>query len=363
MSNTITSLSQYRLCTQQIAVQQFAAPAELVAWMGFIQAQDYPGAKWSIGLRVPGATDASIEQAIADKSIVRSWSFRGTLHFMSSADIRWMLQIAVPRVMPKFSTHLRKLEMDKATLSKSRAIFATVLRDGKHLTRKELMVALQKKKISTDGLRSNFFILNAALEGLICCGVRRSKEFTYTLLDQWLPATPKLHKEEALAALALRYFNSHGPATSQDFAWWLGITQADAKAALAAVVNKLQTITVNDQTYYLPSITLSRSSASVYLLPGFDEYLLGYKNREAVLAPEYAKHVVGAGNGLFAATIVVNGGISGTWKRTLKKDAVVLDLNYFTPLNNSQIKTIKTAANKYSSFIGLPLITQVNHKS
>lgn len=329
----------------------------MVTWLGALQAQDYAGAKWSVGLRLPGAIDAGIEEALAGKSVVRSWSLRGTLHMMAPADIRWMLELAAPRLLNTMGTHFRKLELDKPVLAKSKIIIEKALRDGKHLTRKELMNAMEWSGVSTKGLRSNFFMVFAALEQLICCGVRRNKEFTYTLLDEWIPTAKRMQRDEALAALAIRYFTSHGPATLQDFVWWSGLTVAEAKKGRNMAGSCLLEEISGGKTYIMAQdgIPAARSSG-IYLLPGFDEYMLGYKDRSNILDMEYVKQVVGTGNGLFSATIVINGRVAGTWKRSFGKGGVMVDVHPFTQMSKSQSKALEREAGRYAGFMDMPLI-------
>ncbi len=346
-------ITLHRLHNQQLAQQSFGTAKDLAAWMGITQAQDYQGAKLSLALRIPAATDATIEQAIAEKHIVRSWSFRGTLHFMSPADIRWMLLIAAQRVRPLLGAHFRRFEIDKVTLSKTRKIITNLLRDGRHMTRKEIMAAIEQKNISTAGLRSNLFMLSAAIEGLICCGIRRGKQFTYTLIDEWLPGAPKMQQDEALGTLALRYFNSHGPATIQDLAWWAGITLTDARRGLELIKSQLQQKTIDGQLYYMPDAAApEQKSSKAFLLPGFDEYMLGYKDRSIVMAPQHAKIVVGAGNGLFSPTIIVGGQVAGTWKRTPGKHPAPPDTLLFDTVSATAMKQITVAARSYGKYTG-----------
>ena len=351
---TAKDILHHRLHNQYIASHPAADIAGVAAHLVATQAQDNGGAKWALGLRVPGSTDADIEQAIANRHIVRTWSLRGTLHFMAAADTRWLLELVRPVLFTTYGSYIRKFELDKATLSKCYKVITHVLKDGKHLTRKELMKAVEQKGISTTDSRSNFIMLCAALDGIICCGIRNQ---TYTLLDEWLPATTKISGDEALASIALRYFTSHGPATLPDFTWWSGLRITQARAAVAMVSGQLQHATIEGQTYYMPMDMPAVKTAknALYLLPGFDQYLIGYKDRSHALAPEHTKAVMGAGNGLFSPTIVIDGRIAGTWKRTIKKNAVIVETNPFEPLTAAQNKALSHAVDEYSKFIGLPI--------
>jgi hypothetical protein len=195
----------------------------------------------------------------------------------------------------------------------------------------------------------------AAQDRLICFGVPSGKQQTFVLLDEWAPQTKKLERDEALAELARRYFTSHGPASLPDFARWAGLTVTDATAGLEMVKSDLTQETVNGQTYWLPldMPAMVDEPPAIYLLPGFDEYMLGYKDRSAILDPAYAQKIVPGNNGIFYPTIVIEGRVAGVWKRTFKKDTVVIETSPFTPLSEAQKQAISAAAEHFGRFVGL----------
>jgi len=352
---TNSEIARYRLVNQQISNHLFDEPGKLVSWLGAVQAQDYYGAKWSLGLRIPGSTDDDIEKAIADKKLIRSWALRGTLHFLVPADIRWILKLLSPRLISIYGSHYQRLGLDKSLLEKSSQIIYRALKDGKQLTRKELKFQLEKKGIATQELRLSFLLLRAALDGQICFGSRRNKEFTFTLLDEWIPAAKKLESDEALAELTRRYFTSHGPATIKDFAWWSGLPIIDIKRGLEIIKSGLHKEVVKEQTYWMPdNMPVKKAhSKTIYLLPGFDEYIIAYKERTAALDAANVKEVMGAGNALFNSTIVINGRVEGTWKRTIRKDHVLIKTTLFRKLNNSHQDALTVAKKRFAKFLGM----------
>ncbi|NJN96892.1 MAG: winged helix DNA-binding domain-containing protein [Anaerolineales bacterium] len=347
-----------RLNNQHIAAPRVQEPGQVVAWLGAMQAQDYAGAKWSMGLRLPDATDVDIEQAIAAKTIVRTWPMRGTLHFVAAADIRWLLKLLTPRVIAQTAGRYRQLELDEATFARSKELFAGALQGGQQLTRTEMQQILEEAGIATTGQRGYHILVRSAQDGLICFGVPQGKQQTFTLLDEWLAPTPARERDEALAELARRYFIGHGPATIHDLARWAGLTLTDARVGLAQVKTQLRQETVNDQTYWLPPDipTLPEHSPAAYLLPGFDEYLLGYTDRSAVLAPAHAPKVVPGNNGVFMPTVVLNGQVAGLWKRTLKKDTLTLTLSPFASFSQAETQAIHLAAERYRRFVGAAVV-------
>lgn len=334
---------------------ELKAPGQIVSWLGAMQAQDYAGAKWSIGLRLPDATDADIEQAIAARTIVRTWPMRGTLHFVAAADVRWLLKLLTPRIIAQTTGRSRQLELDEAIFTRSRELFAGALQGGKQLTRAEMQQLLEEVGISTAGQRGYHILVRCSQDGLICFGVPQGKQQTFTLLDEWIAPAKDLARDEALAELARRYFIGHGPATIYDLAWWSGLTLTDARIGLEQVKTQLRQETVNGQTYWMcpdtPSVV--EESLTAYLLPGFDEYLLGYTDRSTVLEPGYTSRIVPGNNGMFMPTVIINGRVAGIWKRTIKKDRVAITLSPFASFSQDESHAINLAAKGYARFMGL----------
>lgn len=211
-----------------------------------MQGQDYTGTLWAVGLRMAHATDRGIEQALAERRIVRTWPMRGTLHLVAAADVRWLLQLLTPRMFTQTVGRYRQLELDDVVFAASQQLFVNALQGGHQLTRDQLYQHLEQARIATAGQRGYHLLVRAAQDGLICFGAPSGKEQTFTLLDEWIPPTSAWTRKEALAELARRYFTSHGPATLQDLMRWAGITTADAKIGLAAVEHELIRETVED---------------------------------------------------------------------------------------------------------------------
>ena len=358
---TNQDIARLRLYNQQIARTRFKAPDQVVSWLGALQAQDYAGAKWSIGLRLPDATEADIEQAIAAKTIIRTWPMRGTLHFVEAADVHWMLALLTPRVIAGSTGRYRQLELDEAVFARSKELFVKVLQGGKQLTREEMYQLLERNNISTAGQRGYHILGRSAQDGLICFGPPDDKQQTFTLLDEWAPKTKELTRDEALAELVRRYFTSHGPATQQDFAGWSGLTLTETRAGLEMVKSQLRQETISGQTYWMPPdiSPVEDNSPVAYLLPGFDEYMLGYKDRTAVLDPVHSQKIIPGNNGMFSPTLIIDGRVTGTWKRMFKKDTVVITISPFTSLSQAHRGAISAFAERYGRFVGKPPVVVV----
>ena len=345
-----------RLHNQHISQQQFEKPEDVVRWLGAVQAQDYAAAKWAVGLRLRNITDDAIEQAVADGAILRTHVMRTTWQFVSPDDIRWFLALFAPRIHAAYAFAYRRLELDDTIFLRCNDALIQALRGGKQLTRSEIMTVLQHAGIGTnDGQRYGTIIIHAELDGIICSGAKRGKQLTYALLDERVPPARALDRDEALAEFARRYFTSHGPATLHDFVWWSGLKVADARAALAMVSSQLTHEVIDGQTYWFAETSLPAkdSSPTVHLLPNFDEYIVGYTDRRAIWNPSHTPKLDARGNFLFNHTIAIDGQVVGTWKRTIKKDAVILTPNFFNSLSQAETDAFVSATKRYEAFLSV----------
>ena len=347
-------IAQRRLHTQRLIGPRFLTPADAVAFFGAVQAQDYLASLWALGLRVEGATEAIIEQAIIGRAIIRTWPMRGTIHFVTAEDARWLLELSAMRVEGGGSARYRELGLDGATFAQSRKVVADVLKDGRPHTRQLLLEALDTAGISPAGQRGIHILGRLAREGLICIGPRIGKQQAFVLLDAWLPVGEKLKRDEALAELALRYFTSHGPATIQDYIWWSGLAPTDARVGLEAIKSQLSQETIGEGVYWFDASQSvgEMPSPTAYLLPVYDEYMVAYKDRSAALAPEYAARE-DSGNGIFRAPILIDGQMVGTWTRKLKKELVIITPNLFRSLSKDEKDALAEAGERYGAYLGL----------
>jgi hypothetical protein len=336
----------------------FEKPGDVVSWLGAVQAQDCTGAKWALGQRMRAATDSDVEQAFTEGSILRTHLMRPTWHFVTPADIRWMLALTAPHVHAVNATYYRKLELDQTLFTRSNDALVKALQGGEQPTRDELRGAFQQAGLAAKGkLRMSYLMMRAELDGIVCSGPRRGKQFTYMLLDERAPQARTLERDEALSELTQRYFMSRGPAMVQDFVKWSELTTAESRRGLEMVQTQLRQEMMDGKVYWLSlsTPTAKDASPSAYLLSVYDEYISGYKDRSATGSPETAAKLSAMGNALYYV-IIVDGQIVGTWKRTLKKDAVVLEMNIFTPLTDAEEQAVTMAAHQYGVFLGLPVV-------
>lgn len=350
------SIAHERLIRQHIATQTFKTPADVVAHMGAVQAQDYLGALWAVGLRMKHATEANIEDTLRKGSIIRTWPMRGTLHFVASQDVRWMLSLMTPRIISGSLGRFKQLGLDDDILARTRRIWERALRDGP-LARTEMYAALENASISTAGYRALHLLGRLAQEQFICFGPRQGKQHTFTLFDQWVPSTKPKTTEEALGEISIRYFTSHGPATVQDITWWSGLTVAQVKQGIAIAGRLLEPRIVEGITYYtgLKSPSPASSVADTFLLPPFDEYLVAYRNRDAALQKAHAQHYNPGANGMLSAVIVQNGQVVGTWQRTVAKQSVRVNPKPFPAPMRIKMPAYEAGVERYAQFLGLPI--------
>jgi hypothetical protein len=350
-------ITRRRLHNQHITRQTLQTPQALVEWLGAVQAQDFAAAKWALGLRLQGVKDDDIEQAFTEGALLRTHVMRPTWHFVSPADIRWLLALTAPRVRAASASYTRKLELDDAVFGRTHAVLANALQGGKQLTRDELASALQQAGIATDGeQRVTYIMMQAELDGIICSGARRGKQFTYALLAERAPQARMVARDEALAELTMRYFRSHGPATIQDFVWWSGLRRADANAGLSMVTSHLLRETIDGQTYWFSPSTPSVQdlSQAAYLLPNYDEYTVGYTDRSAIF-DALLTDKLDSRSGILTHAMVLDGQIVGTWKRTFKKNTVVIEANPFIPLSGTETRAFAASAHRYGAFLRMPV--------
>jgi hypothetical protein len=313
-------------------------PRDVVSHLCAIQAQDYLGALWAVGLRMRDASELALETALADRTIIRTWPLRGTLHFVAAEDARWMLELLAPGVIARNAGRQeRENGVTEAVLKRARTAVRRGLTGGS-LTRNALYEMLQKSRVTVSGLQ---LVWRLAHEGLICFGPRQGKQQTFVLLDEWLPASPAKPREAALAELARRYFHGHAPATVADFAWWSGLPAADARKAIM--------LAQPDVEQREPS---PHSDKSIHLLPPFDEFVVGYKDRSDVIDPAFARKV-NNGGGMLQAVVIADGRVVGTWKRTLKPSAVDIDISAFRSFQRKETTALNAACDRYATFLGL----------
>jgi hypothetical protein len=346
------SIGLRRLAAQRISATSFTRPEQVVAWLGAVQAQDYLGALWAVGLRTAGANQSDVEQAIAARLIVRTWPMRGTLHFVAAADARWMLELLARRTATSgaASTRLRSFGIDERVLSQARRVLERALATGQPLTRPAVYATLDGAGIATEEQRGLHILWRLAQECVVCFGPREGNQQTFVLFDEWLPNAKSLPRDQALATVAERYFASHGPASLYDFAWWTGLPVTEARRAIALAGERLIEEPQGEERLWSREGDHGAASASAgpYILPAFDELLVGYKDRQAVLAAADGKRVMTGG--LIRPIVVDQGRVVGTWARRITARGVVCTASPFAPLGVQTSRRLDAAFARYAQF-------------
>jgi hypothetical protein len=343
-----------RLRDQRLVGALFEAPEDVIGWLGAVQAQDFGPAKWAVGRRAKGATDAQLDRAFDAGSILRTHVLRPTWHFVLPADIRWLLTATAPRVQARSAFRYRQLGLDDATLRRTEALLVGALSGGELLTRREAAAMLSAAGVAVDGQRLPYILSNAELNALICSGPLRGKQHTYALLEERAPQARDLPRDEALTELTLRYFTSHGPATAKDFAAWASLTLAEVRTGLEALGGQLSHEVIEGTSFW--SAGASRAPAltspAVHLLQGYDEYIMGYTETKRVLAGPGAAWSP-TSRPVFNLVVLLDGRLAGFWKRTLKRNAVVVEVALLETFDAAQLLALEAEAARYGAFLGL----------
>ncbi|MTI86935.1 MAG: winged helix DNA-binding domain-containing protein [Balneolaceae bacterium] len=349
---TLSDIAAIRLKHQQITGEQVSSPEAVLSHLGAAQAQDYRMVKWAIGLRIPGSTLQSIEQAIAEGRIIRSHLLRPTWHFVSADDYRWILKLTAPRIEVAMRHRHKHLGLTPKRIAKSHRVMEDVLSNDECLLRKELVARLEDAGFENKDNLASHLLLRAEIDGIICSGPTKDKYHTYTLMDKQVPDTPTPDKDEMLERLARRYFNSHGPATLNDFKWWSGLTKTSARKAIQMIEHDFESIEIDSETFWFPG-TLSDFSAPVkaFLLPAFDEYLVSYKSRYRIIPDDIHRKKAISNNGIFRPVILVNGKIKGLWKWILGDETIHIQARYFNQPNTDEKALVEGAAQSLADFM------------
>jgi hypothetical protein len=341
-----------RLESQKITSSDFKTAGEVVGWMGAIQAQSESMSKWAIGVRMQNPTVKNIEEAFNKGDILRTHILRPTWHLVRAEDIHMMLDLSAPKILNSLKSRHKELELTESVILKCHKIIEKSLSDAEHLTRQELADLFNNAGISTDENRLSHILFDAELNRLVCSGPLKDKKQTYSMLSKRVPVIKKLSKDEALAELASRYFRSRFPATIEDFIWWSNISVTDARKAVDYIKSDFSLETVSGIKYYIP-LTVNEDinkKISVLLLPAYDEFLISYRDRTSSLSKVNNRKAV-SDNGIFYPLIVINGQVTGTWKRNIQKNSVTISLTFFHPAGKRIHQAISEKAKLYGEYL------------
>lgn len=348
---TLNDIAAHRLQVQQLNGSTFKKAADLVTWFGAIQGQEYAQSKWGIGLRLPQLDDRAIEKEINEGRIIRTHLLRPTWHLVAAADLRWMLMLTAPRVSAINAYMYRKMELDANIFKRCHSLIEKDLQGHKHLTREELNTTFAANGIVCDGVRLTCIMMHAELAALICSGKKQGNQITYGLLEERVAPVKEKTRDEALLELTKRYFKSRGPATLKDYATWSGLSLTDCKKGIELTGSLFAKEVFEKETYYFEAQNIKPLSKRIELLPIYDELIMGYKNRDAILPFKHeAKKTI-----TFDNTILVEGQICGTWRRTIKAKSIDLEYQLLKPLDAKQKSEFEKSIARFGAFYSLPV--------
>ena len=340
-----------RLLKHQILETSFTKPEEIVSYYGAMQAQDWSMAKWALGLRLPHLKEINIEDKFNDGKILRTHLLRPTWHFVTPENIRWILMLTSPRVHQSNKLHYKKFGLDAKLFSKAEKIIEKTLRGNNYLTREELTHHLEKNKVKGDRITLTYIMMHAELESLICSGPRKGKQFTYALIEERVPVVKPISKAVALEKLTFIYFNSRGPATVKDYAWWSGLTLTEARSGVEMLSGELMKEKVEGEEYfYKPhAIPNLKGAQTTFLIPDYDEYVISYKDRSFYHHPKW-KESEAISNANYFHAVAVDGYFGGTWSKKSIANKPQVEVQPFKSLSRLQLSMVDRAIKKYQSF-------------
>lgn len=358
MSSSIVhanEILQRRLHNQHLVGQRVRDPRQLVAHLGAVQSQDYPGALWALALRLDGPSLASLQAAFDRGDILRTHVLRPTWHFVAPQDIRWMIALSGPRIRRSMAARERELGIDATLATRSNDAIARALEGGRSVTRTELGLLLTEAGIDwhNDGSVLSHLASIAELDAVSCSGPMQGSKHTYALLHDRVPPTPTVPREQAVAELACRYFTSHGPATLNDFAWWSGLTARDGRDGLAAFGTRFTSQQVGELTYWFErdAAPLVIVPSRMLLLPNYDEYTVAYRSRELFYPREIAYRPGPRYDAPFGNLIVLDGMGIGIWKRSMRKGALTIEPEWFNSPSPADSAAFDAAVTQYTAFM------------
>lgn len=347
-------IAQRRLASQRLAGAALASVTEVVHWLGAVQAQVYPIARWSIGLRADGLHAASVDDALARAEVIRTHVLRDTWHLVSAQDIQWLLDLTAPRVQQRNQTMYRKLGLAPPLLARTDAVLSDALTGGKQLTRTELAAELARRGIPADGVRLTYILMHAELTQHVCSGARRGNQHTYALLQERVPRTQTRSRDEALGMLIHRYLRSHGPATVKDFSVWSSLTIADTKRGLEIARGELEHTTAGGRRYWFTTATPATAPAGgafrAHLLQAYDEYTVAYRDSREAVDPARLTAVIPGRTTRYTHNILLDGQIIGHWRHA-NLNPQRIEVQLARTLDREEDQAVGDAIHRYRAFL------------
>jgi hypothetical protein len=335
-----------------------AGAAQVVRELCGVHAQLPSSSALTLRPRTEGLLADDVERArVSERTLVRTWCMRGTLHLMAADDLGWLLPLLAPTLIASGRRRHAELGLDQDTFAKALRIIRETLAGHGPLTRAELAERLAARGVDPSGQRIAHLVQRAGLEGLVCYGPDRGRQSTFVLLDDWAARGRRLDREAALGELARRYLGAYGPAEPRDLAAWSGLPVGEARAAWSLVAGELAEVGVAGEPAWLLASRAGwlaepgPDAPLVHLLPGFDVYLLGYRGR-ALAVPEERARSVWTGGGFVKPTLTVNGWAAAIWATTKTRQRLKVTVEPFDELSGEVRAGLEAEAADLGRFLG-----------
>jgi len=310
-------------------------PAEIAREVAGVQAQDPRAGRLAFRARNARLTAADVDRArTEERSLLRTWAMRKTAHLIASDDAAWLLPLFEPQIAAWSRRRLGQLGMDAATVKRGQRTMRRALGSEGPLTRAELGDRLEREGIVLNAQTRTHMMGLAVTSGLAFQGPDRGAQPCLVLRVDWLaPSCGPHDREAALRELARRYLRAFAPATEADFAGWSGLPLRDVRAGLEGIAPELREVRIGGGVTALALRGRARRASGpvVRLLPAFDTFLMGYRDRDFIAGPERWP-AIGPGGGLLHPTLVRDGRALGTWKAPAAARREV-EVDLFEPLD------------------------------
>ncbi|TMK68035.1 MAG: winged helix DNA-binding domain-containing protein [Actinobacteria bacterium] len=331
--------------------------ADLVRHLTGMQSQSLPAARLAFPARTDGLTAERVDRArLRDRSIVHTWAMRGTLYLIAAEDYGWLVPLVIE---PRIPNAFRRLEQEGVPADQPdkavRLIGRMLGREGP-LTRPQIAERLRSKGIHTKGQALVHLLWLASAKGVICRGPERGRDQCFVLVRDWIGEPEPMARDAALAELAVRFLKAHGPSTPADLAMWSGIRAGDARRAWAGIEDRLVEVeTARGATWSLRRSAAEAPRGVVRLIPWWDEYLLGWKDRDLVAPPHQWRKINRDGGGWLNPTILADGQAVGMWNTEQTPKALHVEVQSFSPLSPMVRRGVRREAEALSGFLATPV--------
>jgi hypothetical protein len=359
-------LRRLRMRSQRLTGRRPREVAEVVRAVAGLQAQDTPASRLAVRVRGAGLDAATVGRATGqERSVVRTWAMRGTLHMVAATDAGWLVALLGPAFAAGQRRRRRQLGLDEDLTRRAMRALPEVLAGGP-LSRAAVVAGLagQDVRIDPTGQAPAHLVAYAAMHGLICRGPDLDgDEASYVLLDDWVDRSRALDPRDPLAELARRYLGGHGPAAPEDLAAWSGLSLGRARRGFELLAGELREVEAGGRRMWLPAgagtVRPGPGRPVVRLLPRFDDYLLGWRGRDLVLDPRFARRIQ-AGGGWIHPAVMVDGRVAGTWRARRIDGRLDLTVEPFAPLDPDCLPGLEAEAADLGRFLGVEAVLRVD---